>query len=189
MVVKTKSTNPRKYITEQELETLIKGRVKGKRESKKRVARYQAMLSLLFYHGLRRQELCNLKWSHIDFAAGVIHVPRLKGGVNSVHPLVSKEKALLEYLKSESKGEYVIESPQGDQMSVDGIASFFRRVNKQKLLPLKLHPHMLRHGCGFHLANKGIDTRSIQVYLGHSSIRSTEIYTEINAARFSGFFD
>ena len=53
---------------------------------------------------------------------------------------------------------------------------------------MPLHPHMLRHGCGFKLANQGIDTRSIQGFMGHSSIASTVIYTAIASQRFKGFW-
>jgi site-specific recombinase XerD len=55
-------------------------------------------------------------------------------------------------------------------------------------LGISVHPHMLRHGCGFRLANKGIDTRSIQQYMGHTSINSTVVYTEIAPDRFKGFW-
>ncbi len=55
-------------------------------------------------------------------------------------------------------------------------------------LGMPIHPHMLRHGCGFKLANQGIDTRSIQAFMGHSSIASTVIYTEIAPQRFKGFW-
>ena len=53
---------------------------------------------------------------------------------------------------------------------------------------MPVHPRMLRHGCGFRLANKGADTRSIQAYMAHASIASTTIYTEIAPERFKGFW-
>ncbi len=56
-------------------------------------------------------------------------------------------------------------------------------------LPLEIHPHMLRHSCGFALANMGIDTRLIQDYLGHRNIRHTVWYTASNAGRFYGIWD
>jgi len=56
-------------------------------------------------------------------------------------------------------------------------------------LPLHVHPHMLRHACGFTLANKGTDTRTIQAYLGHRSIQHTVRYTELAPGRFQGLFD
>ena len=57
-------------------------------------------------------------------------------------------------------------------------------VGKRAKLPPKVHPHMLRHSCGFALANKGRDTRLIQDYLGHRNITHTQIYTRTAAIRF-----
>jgi len=51
-----------------------------------------------------------------------------------------------------------------------------------------IHPHMLRHSTGFFLASKGIDTRAIQSYMGHSNIKNTVIYTELNPNRFNDFW-
>jgi site-specific recombinase XerD len=56
-------------------------------------------------------------------------------------------------------------------------------------LNIKVHPHMLRHSCGFALANKGRDTRLIQDYLGHRNITHTQIYTRTSAVRFEGLWD
>jgi type 1 fimbriae regulatory protein FimB/type 1 fimbriae regulatory protein FimE len=55
-------------------------------------------------------------------------------------------------------------------------------------LGMPIHPHMLRHGCDFKLANQGIDTRSIRAFMGHSSIASTVIYKEIAPQRFEVFW-
>jgi len=57
-------------------------------------------------------------------------------------------------------------------------------VGRRAKLPVKVHPHMLRHTCGFALANKGRDTRLIQDYLGHRNITHTQIYTRTAAVRF-----
>ena len=56
-------------------------------------------------------------------------------------------------------------------------------------LPLPVHPHMLRHATGYHLANKGRDTRTIQAYLGHRNIQHTVRYTALAADRFKGLWD
>ena len=52
-----------------------------------------------------------------------------------------------------------------------------------------IHPHMLRHACGFYLANKGVDTRALQQYLGHRNIQHTVRYTELTAQRFQNFWE
>jgi len=56
-------------------------------------------------------------------------------------------------------------------------------------LQFPVHPHMLRHGCGYYLAPKGIDTRAIQDYLGHANILHTVRYTQLAPHRFDGFWD
>ena len=55
-------------------------------------------------------------------------------------------------------------------------------------LEIKVHPHMLRHACGFKLANDGVDTRALQAYLGHRNIQHTVRYTELAPGRFKGFW-
>lgn len=55
-------------------------------------------------------------------------------------------------------------------------------------LGIKVHPHMLRHACGYKLANDGVDTRTIQAYLGHKSIQRTVRYTELAPTRFKSLF-
>ena len=63
-----------------------------------------------------------------------------------------------------------------------------RRADIKAGLGLKAHPHMLRHGCGYALANKGHDTRSLQGYLGHKNIQHTVRYTELSPTRFKDFW-
>ena len=178
----------RKYISEEEFKKLYNGRIKGKRESEKRILRHKSILSLLYYHGLRRCELCNLKWNSIDWLARTITIRRNKRGKDSIHPLVKGEKSILSSLYKLRRSRYIIDSPSG-KATASCINGFFSNLNEQKIIPIKVTPHMLRHGCGFYLANKGVDTRTIQVYLGHKSIQSTSVYTEIAPARFMNLFD
>lgn len=179
----------RKYITEGEFWELWNGRTKGRRESERRILRYKAILGLLFFHGLRKNELYELKWEAIDFRANSIFIKRCKQGKDSIHPLVKKEIPILKGLQESTKGKYVIDNPMGGKLSPTALNFFFKRINEKRIIEITVHPHMLRHACGYYLANKGMDTRAIQVYLGHSSIRSTEIYTEINPSRFESFFN
>jgi len=58
------------------------------------------------------------------------------------------------------------------------------RAGEAAKLTFNAHPHMLRHACGYKLANQGKDTRAIQLYLGHRNIDNTVIYTQLSAARF-----
>jgi site-specific recombinase XerD len=63
------------------------------------------------------------------------------------------------------------------------------RAGEAAALPFPVHPHMLRHACGFYLANKNTDTRTIQHYLGHRNIQHTVRYTELAPQRFQDFWD
>jgi site-specific recombinase XerD len=60
------------------------------------------------------------------------------------------------------------------------------RAGKVAKLAFKAHPHMLRHACGYALANRGHDTRALQAYLGHRNIQRTVRYTELSPTRFKG---
>ena len=55
-------------------------------------------------------------------------------------------------------------------------------------MPFPVHPHMLRHGCGYALANAGHDTRALQAWLGHKNIQHTVRYTELAPDRFKNFW-
>jgi site-specific recombinase XerD len=61
-------------------------------------------------------------------------------------------------------------------------------VKSQAGIPFPVHPHMLRHACGYYLASKGQDTRAIQAYLGHKNIQHTVRYTELAPGRFNDFW-
>ena len=73
-------------------------------------------------------------------------------------------------------------------MSVAGFARMFERAVSVAKLAFKPHPHMLRHSCGFALANRGHDTRALQAYLGHRNIQHTVRYTELSPTRFKNFW-
>lgn len=79
-------------------------------------------------------------------------------------------------------------SQQGKRLSRQRFYQLLRRYGHRANLPLPLHPHMLRHACGYNLAERGNDTRLIQDYLGHRNIRHTVIYTAANAARFNNIW-
>ena len=69
-----------------------------------------------------------------------------------------------------------------------GIYHLIARAGRIAGIPFRVHPHMLRHACGYKLANDGQDTRAIQAYLGHKNINHTVRYTELSPERFRGFW-
>jgi site-specific recombinase XerD len=113
-----------------------------------------------------------------------LHLRRAKGGATATHPLLGDELRALRALKREAKSPFIFVSERGARFSVAGLQKLVERVGVEAKLPFKVHPHMLRHACGFVLANKGTDTRTLQGYLGHKSIQSTVRYTELAPNRF-----
>ena len=77
----------------------------------------------------------------------------------------------------------------GAPFTAAGARKMFARLGVAAGFDFVVHPHMLRHACGFQLANKGVDTRSLQAYLGHRNIQHTVRYTELTPARFNGFWE
>ena len=77
-------------------------------------------------------------------------------------------------------------SERGSPFTVSGFRRMIERAASG--IEIKVHPHMLRHACGFKLANDGVDTRALQAYLGHRNIQHTVRYTELAPTRFKGFW-
>jgi site-specific recombinase XerD len=79
-------------------------------------------------------------------------------------------------------------SERGAPFSKRGFQAMLERAGEAAGFDMKIHPHMLRHACGFKLANEGVDTRTIQAYLGRKSIQHTVRYTELAPTRFKSLF-
>ncbi|MFC1665391.1 tyrosine-type recombinase/integrase [Pseudomonadota bacterium] len=173
---------PREYLTEKEVEQLIKQAKKGRYGSR------DALLILFMYrHGLRVSEVVSLRWSDVDFQSGVIQVKRVKNGVNGIHPLSGRELRVLRALKRLSTtSPFILVSERGSPMTTRNVRHLV--ANAGRALPFPVHPHMLRHGCGYKLINNGVDVRTVQQYLGHASINSTVHYTKLDSRRFDGLW-
>ena len=120
----------------------------------------------------------------------LLHVRRLKNGSPATHPLTGKELRALRRLQREQepKSPFVFTSERGTPFTKRGFQAMVERAGEATRFDMKIHPHMLRHACGFKLANDGVDTRTIQAYLGHKSIQHTVRYTELAPTRFKSLF-
>jgi type 1 fimbriae regulatory protein FimB/type 1 fimbriae regulatory protein FimE len=147
------------------------------------------MILIAYRHGLRVSELCRLEWSQVDFASGLLHVARLKGSISTTHPLRGVELRALRRLKREQEpSRHVWMSERGAPMTAGGYRQMLRRTGSESGLGLLVHPHMLRHACGYKIANESHDTRALQLYLGHKDIRHTARYSELSSAAFYDFW-
>lgn len=172
----------REYLTETEVERLIEAARKRGRNS----GRDSAAILLAYRHGLRAQELCQLRWSQIDLRNGRLHVNRAKGGIESVHPLHAPELRALRPLQGNSP--YVFVTEAGTPVTTAWFLRRLQRTGRAAKLAFGVHPHMLRHACGYKLANDGHDTRSLAHYLGHRNLQSTARYTALAPDRFAKFW-
>jgi len=178
-------TVKRRYLTEREVEQLIDAARKHSRHGH----RDATMILAAYRHGLRASEVCGLEWHQIELEAGRLHVRRAKRGTPSVHPIRGDEIRALRRLRRENPTEaHVFVSERGGPMSTLGFHHAVQRLGKAAGMPFAIHPHMLRHGCGFKLANDGHDTRALQHYLGHKNIQHTVRYTELAPDRFKDFW-
>jgi type 1 fimbriae regulatory protein FimB/type 1 fimbriae regulatory protein FimE len=175
----------REYLTDAEIARLIAAAARN------RYGHRDATMVLVAYrHGLRAAELVTLRWDAVDFAHGRVHVYRVKSGSESVHPLSGRELRALRRLKREQDpaSPFIFTSERGAPFTPAGFRKMVTRLGVAADLGFPAHPHMLRHACGFKLANDGVDTRSLQAYLGHRNIQHTVRYSELTSTRFKNFW-
>jgi type 1 fimbriae regulatory protein FimB/type 1 fimbriae regulatory protein FimE len=183
--LKNADLRSREYLTEAEVERLLKAT-----KANRWAHRDATMILVAYRHGLRAAELTDLRWDQIDFATATLHVRRVKQGSPSTHPILGDQLRWLRRLQREQepKSPFVFTSERGSPFTTAGFARMVERAGVEAGLRFKVHPHMLRHACGFALASKGHDTRALQAYLGHKNIQHTVRYTELSPTRFKNFW-
>lgn len=175
----------REYLTPAEVDKLIKAAKDG------RYGHRDATLILMaFRHGLRASEICDLEWSQVEFGrSAALHVRRVKNGKPSVHPLRGDEiRALRELRRQFPDSGFVFATERNGPFTPDAVNRLIKRIGERAGFDFSVHVHMLRHACGYALANAGHDTRAIQDWLGHRSIAHTVKYTELAPTRFKDFW-
>ena len=147
-------------------------------------------LKLMAYrHGLRAAEVVDLRWEQVDFKTATLHIRRAKNGTPATHPLSGREmRELRRHQRESAQSPFVFVSERGAPLSAPGFSRMVERAATVADLGIKAHAHMLRHACGYKLANDGHDTRAIQAYLGHRNIQNTTRYTALAPQRFKEFF-
>jgi site-specific recombinase XerD len=150
---------------------------------------YRFIGLIIYRHGLRVSEACDLRWDDIDLPKRTIIVRRLKGSTDSVHYLERDEVNGLKLLHRQqqadgSKAAYVFINERGQPFGRMGIGRMVERAGEAAGLPFPVHVHMLRHSTGYALAARGMDTRRLQHFLGHASITNTVRYTAMSPEPF-----
>jgi type 1 fimbriae regulatory protein FimB len=186
----------RKHLTLLEVDRLLA----ATKDNPRTGLRDRCLILLMFRHGLRVTEACAMRMDQVDLESRILQVQRLKGGLSTTQPLRTEEIRLLKgwmvererWLRQWSQGrsggtpdrQALFLSTRGTALSRKTFWALLRRYGDLAGLSLPPHPHMLRHACGFALADQGADTRLIQDYLGHRNIQHTVRYTATNVRRF-----
>lgn len=178
----------REYLTESEVKRLMDA-ARGDK-SRRHGHRDATMILLAFRHALRVGELVNLRWNDVEFRAARLHVHRLKGSISGVHPLEGDELRALRRLRTENAdAEFVFLTERRAPFTTNAVRKMLQRLAEAAGMgSLKVHPHALRHATGYALANKGVDTRTLQSFMGHAQIANTVRYTALDAGRFKGLW-
>jgi integrase len=174
----------REYLTDREVERLIEAAKQNRSGHRDATA-----ILVAYRHGLRASELVALRWDDIDLATGRLHVRRAKSGEQGCQgaPDIGAGKPRAAQAPPRSS-PYVFISEHRAPLSAAGYQRMVARAGVATKFTFLVHSHMLRHACGFKLANDGNDTRAIQAYLGHRSIMSTVRYTALTPNRFKNFW-
>ena len=188
----------RKHLTLLEVDRLLA----ATKDNPRTGLRDRCLILLMFRHGLRVTEACAMRVDQVDLESKILQVQRLKGGLSTTQPLRTEEIRLLKgwmaererWLRQWRRKEggtgaaldrhALFLSARGTALSRKTFWALLRRYGDLAGLALPPHPHMLRHACGFALADQGADTRLIQDYLGHRNIQHTVRYTATNPVRF-----
>jgi len=151
--------------------------------------RDQLMILMAFRHGFRSTELIRLKWSQLDLEARTLDVHRSKHGKRAIHDLTVEEVKALKKLAPDGHREGIVFlSEKGKPLTRRTWFGIVQRAGKLAGIKRPIHPHCLRHGCGFYMVEKGTHMRLIQDWLGHRQIQTTVLYTALDPGRLKGAF-
>lgn len=149
--------------------------------------KHKCIVSVLYSAGLRRAELLNLKISDIDSNRMVINIRDAKGNKDRITLLSLKVLEDLRIYITEWKPKtWLFEGKEGVQYSSTSVREIIKNAARRAGIIKNITPHMLRHSFATHLLESGTDLRYIQVLLGHSSTKTTEIYTQVAINNIKG---
>lgn len=143
--------------------------------------KHKVILALLYSCGLRVSELINLKWQHIDRSRMIINIIQAKGNKDRQVMLTPQLIPLLEKYWNEYKSkEYVLNGQFGIQYSDRSVGEVVKQLAKKAGINKRVYTHLMRH-CSFtHMVENGTDINLISKLAGHSSVKTTAIYTHIS---------
>ena len=152
---KNRDVRSREHLLPDEVEALMK----AARQVGRHRLRDRTLILVAYRHGLRVSELVGLRWDQFDLKRAQVHINRLKNGSPATHPVEGDELRLLRRLQREyPDSPFVFATERGGPLTRSTVSKLITRAGQNAGLSFPVHPHMLRHGTGFYLANKGIPT-------------------------------
>jgi len=180
-VLKQRIYIPRPKRNKKIPEILTLGEIRRMIESTDNI-KHKLILKVLYGCGLRVSEIVNLVKDNVNFSEGLIHIKLAKGKKDRFVKIPDSVKEDLKNYCRLTSEKSLFSSSRGGKLTTATIQAIVENSAKKAGIAKEVYPHLLRHSFATHLLEQGVDLRIIQKLLGHSDIKTTQIYTQISQA-------